>query len=285
MLEKYSNEDVSINKPKKRVNLAFKILSNISLYLTLIAISWAIVEAMMNNFNKINGLCICILFIIAFICFVSLPWVKRILSNPKISILFLIFSGVIGLLMIILSTLVFLGKNGEIIYNLLKIILIVCIQFFIMSSITNSYFKYKKDRISLQIIHCLCYAYFDFYVSTLIININFSGDGYNSSVYKKLMSTPFLQIFVVSIVVFTVSKLWFKIIENRSKKLKLNLDYSEEKTQKNENKINADTNVDHIEDSQQSIEERMQKIKTLYDMNLLSKEEYESKKQSIIDEI
>ena len=255
----------------------FSILQNVSI--TLIFIVTAIFICSVTGLIHLTPFLIDtlgIIIILCLACIFSLPWIKYLEAKKhKISsIIFLSIIGICAILWIIcLIILVYhVSNNKEAstgVIVLIKVSLLLSIQLIISSTFASIILKYKKSMLPLQIITFISYIFLDIYFSIIIIcissSINF--DPIAGVLFSKVM----LTLLVIAIVFVCISNI---IIKRIDKKRITDISYS--------NNINSSTENNSENTNDVSATEKLQKLKELYEKELITKEEYENKKSEIL---
>lgn len=293
-------EDLNNSNKKKHKQVEidlFKLLSNISLYILIGLGVWiALILSTTLVLNRLSFTTMCSLFIVCICSFIAMPWAKRFNNqdHKKLAIIFISMSAILCLLLII-SAILIIEICYDIVYetltfeyivsclNYFKIVTVFIIQFFIVSSIFGTYFNFGKDRIPLQVITAFSYLIIDIYLSVLIIAVIFdieNGIQINNSLVSFLSSQTMSTLLLISIFIFAVTNIWFALLKKRSKKMGINIDRRKTFIKEADNIKNqeAKTKLDT-----QTAEERLEKLRFMFDKNLISKTEYENKKKEILD--
>ena len=278
------------NSNSKKINL-FKILSNISLYSLLGLSIWiALIITTDLTWNTFSFTCISILAIICFCSFIAMPWAKRskISNYATISKIFIYLCAILCCLLILsdifIVNIVVTSKTLEqsiFQMNFIKWVLIFVIQFSISSSIVNTYLQYSKDRLPLQILSGISYIVFDIYLTTIIIAVSISKEGgfsFNNSVMNYLFSKPMITLLVVACFIFATTLIWFHALKRHSRKSGINID--RRKVIEKEN-----PNTEENQKEQSVIEDKLEKLNSMYEKKLITEDEYNQKRKDILDKL
>ena len=265
-----------------------------------------IILAVMQMFAMSVGLgcTIAVIAIICSSCLIALPWVRLLERGDfkKTSIVFLCLDIVCGLLWIIcailVSSIISKSINGTItdnyVYNtlrLIKISLVITVQFFVASFIGNGITKYRSTMIAFQVIAYLSYLLFDFFISILLFCIGFK-DGeifFNEELFAIINNRAMWTLFVISIFYCAISSgIMNRQVLRRAKNIaddafmdSVKDEVEFRKTQK-EGKAVEDIAEENTE---VEAEERLKKLKNMYDKDLITKEEYEQKRKDILKDM
>ena len=235
---------------------------------------------------------------IAILCaglLLSLPWVNKYEKGTykKLALVFIIFYGVCALLWLVC---LYLGiglyngaKAGNVsegyvvaTANFVKISLLLSLQLMLSSVVATGIIKYKKSNYFLQGIAYASYAFFDFYFTYLLFCINFNAIGTSGNVFSesiKLLGSKYMIVFLVLAVIFIAIS---NIIMNRDDNRKMQQAIVSVVEQQNEN---GKTKEAETKEAVETPEEKLAKLKKMYDNELITKEEYESKKADILKEM
>lgn len=146
----------------------------------------------------------------------------------------------------------------------IKILAIITMQVSVANFMALNIIKYKKNYLPFQVIMYASNIFIDFWVSYLMIGITLdleTGLHINNAV-SCLFNQPLLTIFIVSAVFVVLSNSILKVIEQKSIK-------------------NASQKILDNDD----IEKNLKKLDDLYNSNLISKEDYDSRKNDILNKL
>ena len=225
-------------------------------------------------------------------CFLIIPWLRTFEKGEykKISLTFII---VIAVCTILWISCVYLGiqlykdaradvvDHGALIstLKLMKITTIISLQLIISSTIASTIIRYKKEMIVFQAITYMSNLYFDFYVTTflLCLSVKPSGGLIIAEELKYLFTKFMLVLFVLSIVYMILSSKIMQMVDARRFKNAVE-DYNE-RTEVSREKEESNQYPDN------SIEARLAKLQSMLDKNIITKEEYDKKRDEILKEI
>ena len=218
-------------------------------------------------------------------CIFSIPWATRLEKNEykKLSIIFLSFIALCVVLSLIcyFCILHLIRTNGEpskFLYNFLRFSIVLIIQLFTSSTIAYVYLKYKKEMIVFQGVTYLSNLYVDFYFTFLILSAGMK----NGSI--KLLNTDFLgnklvlTILIIAVIYVIISNSIMKKIDKR--KLKNIVDNHFDSNGQDENTELAEQPAEPV-----SVDAKLEKLKELFEKELITKEEYEQKKNDILKDM
>lgn len=274
-----------LKENNKNQSKLYGILSNVSI--TGLFISVALIVLITTQVIKLNSVIVTIiaLFLASCIaCVLGLPWAKRLENkkHKKICIAFLIAVAVCYILWVVCIFLVMniLVKadsqtastlNGSLTF--IKISIIITMQFMVASLIGNVVTKYKKSLLPFQVITYFSNIFVDFYFTffMLCLKIDETKAIQINSNAKFLTSKAMIVLIILAVLFTAISNKLMRVIETRKLK-NITEDMSQTRVIGNENdEVNED-----------SMEAKLEKIKNLYEKQLITKEEYEEKRAEII---
>ncbi len=221
-----------------------------------------------------------------------LPWIRNFEKQEykKLSIIFMIFIGICAILWIIS---IYLGIS---IYNqaktdsasdaqmlntlkFIKVVLIISLQFLVSSLVASTIIKYKKKMVAFQAITYASNLFFDFYLTYFLICITITSEGISISEGVSLLGNKLiLTFFIISIIFIAISSKIMQVVEERRYRNAVEDNYNihgESKLEKNSQ--NAKNNS--------SVEEKLNKLKSMYEKELITQDEYEAKKADILKDL
>lgn len=252
--------------------------------------------------------------IVCFCCILALPWVRR-LEKGEFKIMSYVFLGLVTLcciLWVIADIIIIkqyrnirLASNGGFTdeetaaftksllhsLNYFKFTTFITIQFSVASFVAAVIIKLRKNMLVLQGVAYASYAICDFWISGLLLSISVKsnakfGDSLvldeifsvNSGFLKFLASKAMLTILLLAIAYVIVSNVIIKKQEQRMiKNANEQAIYgSGEKGSKEEVAL---------EPAKESVEIKLEKLKKMFENDLISKEEYEAKKSEILKDL
>lgn len=248
--------------------------------------------------------------IVCFCCILALPWIRR-LEKGEFKIMSYVFLGLVALccvLWVIADIIIIkqyrnirLASKGEFTdeqisafirsllhsLNYFKFTTFITIQFSVASFVAAVIIKLRKNMLVLQGIAYASYAVCDFWISGILLSISIKsnakfGDSLvldeifsvNAGFLKFLVSKVMLTILFLAIAYVIVSNVIIKKQEQRMIK-----------------NVNEDTIYGAVESQpnsekqEETIEVKLEKLKKMYEGELISKEEYESKKSEILKDL
>ena len=274
----------------KRVNTAAIIGIFVAVGIVVLSTTGVIFQMSSFMFGLVGTiaiLCACLLLM--------LPWVNKYEKkyHPKLALVFIIFMGVCALLWLVClymgigvynsakaGTITDKGIITTIVF--VQISLIISLQLMLSSVAATGMIKYKKTNYFLQTVCYISYAFFDFYFTFLLLCFKFnasgSGDIVTVSENITLMGNRYMIAFLVLSVVFIAIS---NMIMNRDDNRKLQqaiVSVVEKQTADEEKEEKEAAPVE-------TAEEKLAKLKKMFDSELITKEEYESKKADILKDM
>lgn len=248
--------------------------------------------------------------IVCFCCILALPWIRR-LEKGEFKIMSYVFLGLVALccvLWVIADIIIIkqyrnirLASKGEFTdeettafirsllhsLNYFKFTTFITIQFSVASFVAAVIIKLRKNMLVLQGIAYASYAVCDFWISGILLSISIKsnakfGDSLvldeifsvNAGFLKFLVSKVMLTILFLAIAYVIVSNV---IIKKQEQRMIKNV---------NEDTIYGDVESQpNSEKQEETIEVKLEKLKKMYEGELISKEEYESKKSEILKDL
>lgn len=223
-----------------------------------------------------------------------LPWANYYNQNRYkiLSLSFLIATSICILLWEIATLVIFgalhkqAGSMG--ILHFVRITVFLSMQVIIASGICSCVIKFYKKYIPFQVVIYLSLAYIDFYLSTLLFGVilNAGEIDFSTKVRDLLFFNPIVRALMILAVVYLVS--FFGIITNSRKRRVRNAILAKNR------KLSGDIGILDIDDDDEpeqattkisDSEAQLEKIKNMYEKGLITKEEYDAKRQSIIDKM
>lgn len=252
--------------------------------------------------------------IICFCCLLALPWVRK-LEQGDFKIMAYVFLGLVALCCIlwVIADIVVIKQYRAIKYalnnditseesekfakgllkalNYLKFTTFVTIQFSVASFIASVILKLRKTLIPFQAIAYASYAVCDFWISGLMLSIKINADvsfsdgsmkfgdvfSANESFIKFLVSRAMLTVLLLAIAYVVISNVVIKKQEQRRMK-----NAAEDLTFDN---TTVKTQEQAVETKVETPEEKLASLKKMYDSELITKEEYETKKSEILKDM
>lgn len=276
----------------------------------------AIIVLMFLGTIKLTSSVVGIVIAIAILCFsciLALPWIRKI-ENNEFKILSYVFLGIVAVSCIlwIVSDIVVISQykaikgammKGSITpeedarllsgiiasLNYLKSAIFISIQFSVASFVATTITKYKKTMLPFQVITYVSYLFCDFWISGFIFSINIKKtetmSGFsdvadvfslNQNFLKFLTSKTMITLFILFIAFVILSNTIMKRQETRRMK---NATETLENGTKGESAQVAD------KAPSETPEEKLRKLKDMFEKELITKEEYEAKKSDILKDM
>ncbi len=275
----------------KKFNL-FKLLQNIALIGIMLVIGLVVIFT--TGAVEVNNVLIEFTIIVGLLLFgvlLVLPWAKYLEQKQYkiISIVFLVAVAICVILWIICTAIIFHAYRAQNVENLsvihlVRVTLIISFQVIVASFIGNFIIKYQAKYIPFQAIAYLSILYLDFYLSALLCGIVIQPGEitYSASTWQFVAAQwPFLMLACIYLGVV------YGIITNSRKRRVRNAILGKSR------KLNKDIGLIDLEDdddepakpTSSDVETQLEKIKSMYDKGLITKEEYDAKRQSIIDKM
>ncbi len=253
-----------------------------------------LVFAILGFFSLSSGV-FGLIFSIAVICISlisSLPWIKRLEDGvlKKASIIFISFIVITAVLWIVAVWLGVMLYNksvsGEVadkevagVLLFVKIATITSTQLMIASSIGNNVVKFKKTMLVLQAVTYASFLFIDFYLVYLLACINI--DPASSEIISIADGISFLgnrwmiAFLILSVIFIGISSGIIRAIDNRRMR-----SASEHLIIHQENLSKAQN-----ESVKEKVEDKLAKLKDLHERELISTEEYETKRKELLKDI
>ena len=301
---------MEIKKPGK----LYKTLSTISTVGLFITVGLLVTGLLQGYLSPITALILSIFTIIFAGCMLSLVWINNIENKryTKTSIVFLAFTVLCCLLWIAAAIMVYVilvksasnkSYNPTALLRFIKIAGIISIQFVVSNIITRNLIKYKKTYIAFQIIMYISCLFVDFYVSMFALGIQFTpekGMAISKTIGSFLFSGGMITTFILFVVYIAIANSVLNGIQtkknggqsNRRRRTLIgslvdeieNGSFEEVSV---ENKPSNETKVVEQEEKKEkeSPQERLTKLKQLFEDGLITEEEFNAKKQEILEEM
>ena len=292
----------------KKPGLLYKTLSTVSTVGLFFTVG-LLVTSLFNGFLSAVSALILVIFTIIFAgCMLSLVWINNIENKrfKKTSILFLSFTIFCCLLWIISAILIYVAlKKAALdanyypsgILQFVKIAFIISVQFVVSNIIARNLIKYKKTYIAFQIVMYISALFVDFYVAMLAVGIKFipeKGMEISESIRSFLFSPGMITTFILFVIYIAIANSVLNGIQTKRNngtkttrrrllgKLIENLEEGQFDEVENYEPLEKPI-VD--EDNIESAEERLIKLKKLYESNLITEDEFNLKKKEILEDM
>ena len=254
--------------------------------------------------------------ILCFSCILALPWIRKI-ENNEFKVLSYVFLGIVELscLLWIISDIVIISQYKVIkaaslkdeltneestklfnslvgSLNYLKTAVFISIQFSVASFVATGVTKYRKTMLPFQVITYVSYLLCDLWMSTFLFTINVKkinasnvGDInkiflINENLLKFLTSKAIVTIFVIAIAYVIIANAIIKRQEQRRLK-----NASEDLAKGNVAVVTSANSQETPVATVETPEEKLAKLKSMYEKELITKEEYETKKNDILKDM
>ncbi len=217
-------------------------------------------------------------------CVLMLPWIRR-LEHKELKIVSLVFIALDALVPILWTICIWIvigvTSGGTMSVGLIKFIqavLIISVQFAVASYIATGITKYKKTMIVFQAIAYTCYMYVDFIITYFLCCLNFGGKEIFVDKIGLLSSIWIWAIFAIAAIFTGISN----GIMYRSDIRRIRDTMDDMHLQKPQN---TDAQAEPVATPAESAEEQLNKLKSLLDKNLITEEEYNKKREEIINKL
>lgn len=270
---------------KKKFSI-YKLLSNISIVGLFLAVGLFVLSIMgLLKFNAGISVTIAIIMIICACSLMLLPWIKN-LENKKMLVLsniFIVITIICGILWIV-SAIMIVNTVAEkepidlARLSFLRTSLIITVQFLTATTIAGTIMKYKKTMIPFQIVYYVSLAYLDFFITCLLSGLVLYPElKFNTAILGLIFNKITITLFVLAIFYVLLSGSIIKAIDRRK-----NINTYNEVKKFSDNKqlmkkIEEETN--------NSVESKLSKLKDMFDKNLITEEEYQAKRAEILKDI
>lgn len=300
------------NPITNRFKSIFRAIQTTSI-LILFACVAILISGMINHFLTAGvTLTLFIFIIISLGVILSMPWIARVkLPNQRIlSIVLLSLIGVSSLMWVISAIFIYLlYKNGETytvntiwgFINFIRISLIVSFQAIEANLISLCIIRFKKQYIAFQAIMYASYLFVDFWFSMLFSGFKFdtaSMTPYFAPYLPSILSAGMITVLVIAIIYIVIANAIINSIEARK-----NGDYYDNRGRRRRRSVFHDALMESVTDiddqeltknnketktetkAEVSAEEKLAKLKELLDKKLITEEEYNKKREKIIEEM
>ena len=309
------------DNPKPRGGKIYKAVNTtsiIGLFATMTIIVLMITKTIPWSSNVVG--IIAAIAILCFSCILALPWIRKI-ENNEFKTLSYVFLGLVAASCIlwIIADIVIISQyksikaailaenlteeeNLEIIsglfrtLNFLKVTMFLTLQFSVASFIATTITRYRKTMIPFQAIAYASYAFVDFWVSGILFSFSINSNlkkfqdvgldkamdeifHLNVDFVKFLTNKVVLTILFLAVVYVAISNAITKRQDNR--KLRTILEDMTEDGNIRETKPVEDKPAEVVE----TIEDKLAKLKSMYEKELITKEEYEEKKSKLLEDM
>ncbi len=277
----------------KKFNL-FKLLQNVALIGIMLVIGLVVIFT--TGAVEVNNVLIEFTVIVGLLLFgvlLVLPWAKYLEQKQYkvISLVFLIAVAICVVLWIICTAIIFHAYRAKdfedlSVIQLIRVTLIISFQVIVASFIGKFVIKYQTKYIPFQAIAYLSIIYIDFFLSALLCCVVIKADGfdYTPAIWNFIAPQwPFLMLACVYLgVVYGI------ITNSRKRRVRNSILGKSRKLNKDIGLIDFDDDDDEVETNKNNVndsEAQLEKIKSMFDKGLITKEEYDTKRQAIIDKM
>ena len=242
--------------------------------------------------------------ILCFACMLTLPWIRKIEKKEwmKTSIVFIGIIAACAILWIIADILTIsfykqikqqiiaeeiteeLMRKGAGTLKYVQVSIIFTIQAAFASFVGTYITKYRATMIPFQVIAYVSYLIVDVWTTIALLTVSINQNAanmkdiftLNTETWKFLLNKVVLTIFVLSIAYSALSKIITERIDaGRRKNISDDiLEASEKNTSASEN-----------EEVSQTVEDKLEKLKSMFEKELITKEEYEAKRAEILKDL
>ena len=292
----------------KKTGMVYKILSTVSIVGLFLTVGILITGLVQGYLNALTALILAIFTILFAGCMLSLVWINNIQNQryKKTSIAFLAFTILCCILWIVAVILVYImAKNtttapvGAL--RFVQAAVIASIQFVVANIIARNIIKHQKSHIAFQIIMYISCLFIDFYVTMFAIGINFTpADGIKLS--ESIRSFLFSGGMIVTLILFVV---YIAVANSILNQVEAKKNGGRRKTSSRRGLLGSlvdnleqgvfDEISHHVseaheepveaEKTEESAQERLTKIKKLYEDGLITEEEFNAKKKEILEDV
>lgn len=272
-----------------------KLLTNVSLYLMLFII--AIIVVSLFGYISLGAGLVKLLLVLCVICastWLAMPWARRLQSDSKLKTVSIVFLSLVGVLAVLWIIGIFMSANlieiiskavsNEVeegvlaesttaVARYLKWVVVIFIQFILANFIATTIIKYGKEKLPYQVILYVCGLFLDVFFVKVLFLFKITED-YSLVVNNgEFFESKFVWLlFVLSVIILIASSAFNKRYEKRRRK---EIESGEITPQQNKKQ----------EDSRESIEGKLEKLKNLLEQKLITQEEYDAKRQEILKEL
>ena len=222
----------------------------------------------------------------------TLQWIKKIEEKKYMTVSF-VFIGLIATCMVLWIVCDWLivalvnsanpESTGIALLWVIKIAVILSLQLMVANVVAMVVLKYRKNMIAFQVITYLSYAFIDFYFTFMLLCIRIKSNTIElSDNFGVLGSQAMITLIVLAFVYAIISSSIVKSVEARRLRRMTNAYYNGRDLEEQEYMAKEEKKE---EPKFETAEEKLAKLKKLYEQELITKEEYESKKADIMKEL
>lgn len=225
-------------------------------------------------------------------CLLACPWIRR-LENNDFKILSYVFLGLIFVVCVLWVICIFQiqriyklagdetltdeeGSKAMIgILRFFKVSAIISIQFVTASTIASTIAKYRKTYLPIQAIMYASHLFVDFYVTFFMCCITTVNGELKINDNLEILGSKFMVVlFVLALLYVIITNAVLKRIEGK-RMVNLTEDISRGK----------DISHEASDTKPETAEDKLKSLKTMYEKDLITKEEYEAKRSEIIKDL
>lgn len=299
------DDDLAV-APGAKDGKIYKLVQLASISVIMIAIALVILEAfqLLNVGSTANGIIISI-GVIGLGGLTALPWVRvfESIGDRRFKITAIVFLCLIGVCVLLWITCVWqiIGiindvraeKGDEALDNLLKslnvirISIILSMQFVILSGLVMNVIKYRKELLPYQVMFGVSMLYVDFYLTLWLTAFTVTKDGFEINPTATVLTNQWLlAIFVIALLLTAFPAAIFRRTD-RKRLLAAKRDNLKELVSDDPQPQANTYNNPYAQNNAygDSVEKKLQKLQKLYANGLISQEEYEAKRAEILNDI
>lgn len=265
----------------------YKLLTTLGIAGIFLAVGYFVFQTSYGHLSALQVLITALIFIVSVGCLLCLPWAKW-LSEKRYKIVCWVFIGVVALTIVLWFVSAILIYNILInekvdaektlnLLNFLKIVFIISFQTLLANMIARLLLTYKKSLIVFQIVMYLSYLFLDFYVCYALGSIKMaSGEVSWTGNTELLTNRLMLTLLTLSILYIAISNAILRVVARR-RGLVVGRGLGDafvDAEEENDRKANPQP---------KSSEEKLAELKAMLDKQLITQEEYNKKRQEIID--
>lgn len=307
----FSFNDTSLNSdmalaPKHGDGKLYRMIQLAAITVIVITVALIILQVpfyLIKINSTANGI-ICSIGVIGVGGFVALPWVRVFESfkDKRYKITALVFIGVVGVCVILWIVCVWMivglvgsdNANKLLVdllnsLNVIRVSIIVSLQFIIASYIAKNIIKYGKSLLPYQVLAGASQLYIDFYVCLVLtaVTITPSFDIEFSKTAYLLENMWTLALLVIFILIAIFPNMVFSRVDKRrlleaKAAAAAELGKPQAAQGNNDSTDAVENNANNTADIS-TVDEKLNKIKELLDKGLITQEEYDKKREEILN--
>ncbi|MDE5593331.1 MAG: SHOCT domain-containing protein [Clostridiales bacterium] len=294
----YDNGDMAI-APKAGDGKLYKLIRLIAMAVIMIAAIFLILEIfqIFNLGTAANGI-IFSLGVMGVGGMVALPWVRvfEAFKDKRYKIVAIVFLALVGVCVILWIVCVWQiiglindglsGATDEMFVgildslNVIRISIIISLQFIIASYIAKNIIKYGKSLLGYQVIAGVSQLFFDFFICLVLTAITITSKGVEFSSTAILLTNKWTwALLAIAVVLAIFPNVVFRRTDRR------NLLNARQAANDNAQNKNEENDADDDNAAVTPVDEKLAKIKDLLDKGLITQEEYDKKREDILNSI